>query len=118
MNTKKVFYLMLATFTVFCLVFSWSTSLWAHGEGTRIVPESLSVKAGLKLTVTVSGLVGTKTASFSLTGMTGKFELGEFPITSDDFTQELQIPADLPPGSYRLTVEGGEKSSKVVINVN
>ncbi|MCK5196076.1 MAG: hypothetical protein KAQ71_19840 [Desulfobulbaceae bacterium] len=118
MNTKKVFYLMLAVFTVFCLVFSWSTSLWAHGEGTQIVPESLSVKAGSKLTVTVNGLVGTKTASFNLTGMTGKFELGEFPINSDDFTQILQIPADVPPGTYRLTVDGGEKSAKVVISIN
>ncbi len=118
MNTKKTFYLMLAAFIVFCLVFSWPASLWAHGEETKIVPESLTVKAGSKLTVTVNGLVGAKTASFKLTGMTGKFELGKFPITSDDFTQVLPIPADLPPGSYRLTVEGGGKSAKVVINVN
>ncbi len=118
MNTKKVFYLMLAAFTAFCLVFSWSTFLWAHGEGTQIVPEFLTIKAGSELKVTVNGLVGAKTASFKLTGMTGKFELGEFPISSDDFTQILPIPADLPPGSYRLTVEGGGKSAKVVINVN
>ena len=91
---------------------------WSHGEGTQIVPESLTVKAGGKLKVTVNGLVGTKTAIFRLTGMFGKFELGEFKISSDDFTQVLEIPADVPPGSYRLTVEGGDKSAKVVININ
>jgi hypothetical protein len=56
--------------------------------------------------------------SFRLTGMTGKYELGEFPISGDDFTQVLKIPADAPPGSYRLTVEGGDKSAKVVITIN
>jgi hypothetical protein len=50
--------------------------------------------------------------------MTGKYELGEFPISGDDFTQVLKIPADAPPGSYRLTVEGGDKSAKVVITIN
>lgn len=118
MNTKKIFYLMLAAFTAFCLFFSWSTSLWAHGEGTKIVPESLTIKAGSTLKVTVNGLTDTKTATFRLTGISGKFELGEFPISSDDFSQELEIPAGIPPGNYRLTVEGGSKSAKVVVNIN
>ena len=91
---------------------------WSHGKATQIVPESLTVKAGGKLKVTVNGLVDTKTAIFRLTGMFGKFELGEFKISSDDFTQVLEIPADVSPGSYRLTVEGGDKSAKVVININ
>lgn len=118
MNKKKVFNFVLAIFIAFWFACSVSTLVWAHGEGTKIVPESLTVKAGSKLKVTVNGLVGAKTVSFKLTGMTGKFELGKFSITSDDFTQVLPIPADLPPGSYRLTVEGGGKSAKVVINVN
>jgi hypothetical protein len=100
------------------LVFSWSTDVWGHGEGTRITPESLTVRSGSDLKVTVNGLVGTKTATFRMTGISGKYELGEFPISSDDFTQVLKIPADAPPGSYRLTVEGGGKSAKVVININ
>ena len=91
---------------------------WSHGEGTQIVPESMTVKAGGKLKVTVNGLEGAKTAIFRLTGMFGKFELGEYKISGDDFTQVLEIPADVPPGSYRLTVEGGEKSAKVVVNIN
>jgi len=91
---------------------------WSHGEGTQIVPESLTVKAGGKLKVTVNGLEGAKTAIFRLTGMFGKFELGEFKISSDDFDQVLEIPANIPPGSYRLTVEGGDKSAKAVININ
>lgn len=109
---------MLIVFFVIGLIFFGSTLLWAHGSGTKIVPESLSVKAGSEFAVTVSGLTGTKTAKFKLTGISGKFELGEFEITSDDFIQVLKIPADLPPGSYRLTVEGGKKKAKVVINVN
>jgi hypothetical protein len=44
--------------------------------------------------------------------------LGQFPVSSDDFTQVLELPADLPSGSYRLTVEGGGKSAKVVITIN
>jgi hypothetical protein len=100
------------------LVLFGATAAWSHGEGTSIVPASLTVKSGSELEVKVNGLVGTKTATFRLTGMTGKYELGEFPISSDDFTQVLKIPADAPPGNYRLTVEGGDKSAKVVITIN
>jgi len=118
MYNKKIFHITLIVFFVTGLIFFGSTLLWAHGSGTTIVPESLSVKAGSELKVTVNGLVDTKSAKFKLTGISGKFDLGEFEITSDDFTQVLKIPADLPPGSYRLTVEGGKKKAKVVINVN
>lgn len=98
--------------------FLWNTTGWSHGDKTSIIPEALSVKAGGKLKVEVKGLVGTKTASFSLTGLSGKVDLGQFPISSDDFTQVLELPADLSPGSYRLTVEGGGNSAKVVITIN
>jgi hypothetical protein len=107
----------LPAFVIISLVLTWSTVVWSHGEGTTIVPKSLNVKPGSELEVTVNGLVGTKTATFHLTGMSGKHELGKFPISSDDFTQVLKIPADLPPGSYRLSVEGGGKSAKVVISI-
>jgi hypothetical protein len=100
------------------LVFFGSGVAWSHEGGTSIVPASLTVKSGSDLEVQVSGLVGTKTATFRLTGMTGKYELGEFPISSDDFSQTLKIPADLAPGSYRLTVEGGDNSAKCVITIN
>jgi hypothetical protein len=98
--------------------FVWNTTGWSHGDETSIVPASLSAKAGGKLKVEVKGLTGTKAAAFSLTGLSGKVDLGQFPISSDDFTQVLDLPADLPPGSYRLTVEGGDKSAKVVITIN
>ncbi len=97
---------------------SWSTAAWGHGEGTRIVPAYLTAKAGSELKVTVNGLEGTKTATFQLMGISGKYDLGKFSISSDDFEQVLQIPADVPPGTYRLTVEGGGKSAKVVITIN
>ena len=98
--------------------FGWNIMAWSHGDETSIIPVSLSAKAGDKLKVEVKGLTGTKTAKFSLTGLTGKVDLGEFSISSDDFTQVLDLPADLSPGSYRLMVEGGEKSAKVVITIN
>ena len=110
-----------STFIVIIIVgvaLSGVPAAWSHGVGTQIIPESLTVKVGGKLKVTVNGLMGAKTATFQLTGMFGKFELGEFKINSDDFTQVLEIPADVPPGSYRLTVEGGGKSAKVVVNIN
>jgi hypothetical protein len=97
---------------------TWNTAGWSHGDETSIIPEALSVKAGDKLKVEVKGLADTKTATFTLTGLSGKFDLGQFPINSDDFSQILEIPSDLPPGSYRLTVEGGGKSAKVVITIN
>lgn len=100
------------------IILTWNTTGWSHGDKTSIVPATLSVKAGGKLQVEVKGLVGTKTATFSLTGLSGKVDLGQFPIGSDDFTQVLEIPSDLPPGSYRLTVEGGGKSAKIVITIN
>jgi len=100
------------------ITFTWNSAGWSHGDETSIIPESLSVKAGGKLKVEVKGLVDTKAAKFSLTGMSGKYNLGQFPIASDDFSQVLEIPSDLPPGSYRLTVEGGGNSAKVVITIN
>jgi hypothetical protein len=100
------------------LVILGSVVVWSHEGGTAIVPSSLTVKSGSDLEVKVNGLVGTQTATFRLTGMTGKYELGEFPISSDDFTQTLKIPAGLAPGSYRLTVEGGDNNAKVVITIN
>ncbi len=112
--TRQIFVLI---FTL-SVSFSWVTMAWSHGGETSIIPASLSAKAGDKLTVEVKGLTGTKTAKFTLTGLSGKVDLGEFSISSDDFTQVLDLPADLPPGSYRLTVEGGEKSAKVVITIN
>ena len=70
--------------------FSWSTAAWAHGEATRIVPVSLSVKAGSKLEVTVNGLIGTDTATYKLTGISGKYDLGQFPIRRPDQQQPAQ----------------------------
>ena len=107
----------LLAFMIISLALTWSPVVWSHGGATTIVPKSLNVKSGSELEVTVNGLLGTKTATFHLTGMSGKYELGKFQISSDDFTHVLKIPADLPPGSYRLTVEGGGKSAKVVINI-
>ena len=98
--------------------FAWNTTGWSHGDKTSIVPATLSAEAGEKLKVEVKGLAGTKTAIFSLTGLSGKVDLGRFPISSDDFTQVLELPADLPPGSYRLSVDGGGKNAKVVITIN
>jgi hypothetical protein len=118
MRKLNIYQITVSVLVIITLTFSWSTVVWSHGEETRIVPESLTVKSGSELNVTVNGLVGTKTATFRLEGMAGKYELGEFPISSDDFTQVLKIPADAPPGSYRLTVEGGEKSAKVVLTIN
>jgi len=109
---------MASVLVVIGLVFFGSGVAWSHEGGTSIVPASLTVKSGSDLEVKVSGLVDTQTATFRLTGMTGKYELGEFPISSDDFSQTLKIPAGLAPGSYRLTVEGGGSSAKCVITIN
>ncbi len=95
-----------------------STPVWAHGEGVRIVPESLTVKAGGSLAVEVEGLVGTDKAHFTLTGLFGEVDLGTFDISKDDFHQVLKIPADTSPGSYRLEVRGGENRAEIVITVN
>jgi hypothetical protein len=116
-NIKKYKRISLTTL-VLALSFCWVTAAWSHGDKIQIIPESLNVRSGATLQVKVNGLVETKTATFSLTGLSGKHDLGEFPISSDDFTQVLQIPAGLPPGSYRLTVEGGGNSAKVVITIN
>lgn len=105
-------------FLVVGFVFIGFSTASGHGEETRIVPAAISVRAGVELEVTVSGLAETKKATFFLTGMSGKVKLGTFDIAGDDFTQKLDIPSDLPPGTYRLTVEGGEKSAKTIIHVN
>jgi hypothetical protein len=118
MEKAKIRQITLLLLLAFVVAVSWSTAVWGHGEGMRIVPASLTVKAGSELKVTVNGLVGTKTAEFRLMGIAGKYDLGKFSINSDDFEQVLQIPSDVPPGNYRLTVEGGGKSAKVVITIN
>jgi hypothetical protein len=95
-----------------------NTSVWSHGDKIQIIPEAIHTKSGATLPVKVTGLVGTKTAIFSLTGLSGKYDLGQFDISGDDFSQVLQIPEDLPSGTYRLTVEGGGNSAKIVITIN
>ena len=95
-----------------------NSTAWSHGDKIQIVPETMTAQSGGTLQVKINGLVGAQKATFSLTGLSGQYDLGEFSIKSDDFTQVLQIPADLPAGSYRLTVEGGGNSAKVVITIN
>ena len=118
MYKKRKIKLISFAFIAIGIAFSFGTTSWGHGDATTIVPATLNVKAGSELKVTVSGLIGAKTATFRLTGMSGKYKLGKFSISKDDFTKVLQIPADLPPGTYRLSVDGGKKSAKAVINVN
>ena len=118
MNRANLWGAIAPVLVMISLIFFGSAVAWSHEGGTTIVPSSLTVKSGSDLEVKVSGLLDTQTATFRLTGMTGKYELGKFPISSDDFTQVLKIPANLAPGSYRLSVEGGENSAKVVITIN
>ncbi len=68
MKMKKIYQIISVALIIIGLVFTGTTVLWAHGGGTTIVPQSLSVKAGSELAVTVNGLTGTKTATFKLTG--------------------------------------------------
>jgi len=118
MEIRRVNKLIFLALIAFSITFGWLTAAWSHGDKIQIIPEKLNVRSGDKLPVKVMGLMGTKTATFNLTGLSGKYDLGQFDISSDDFTQVLEIPADLPAGSYRLTVEGGGKSAKVVISIN
>jgi hypothetical protein len=82
----------LSVLIIISLVLFGSTTAWSHGDGTSIIPASLTVKSGTELEVKVNGLVGTKTATFRLTGMTGKYELGEFPISA-----AIKAPKSLLP---------------------
>ena len=118
MKNRKTYERILLTTLVLAISFCWITAAWSHGDKIQIIPETLSGRSGATLQVKVNGLVNTKTATFSLTGLSGKYDLGEFSISSDDFNQTLQIPAALPAGSYRLTVEGGGNSAKIVITIN
>jgi hypothetical protein len=118
MKNTKTYERILLPVLVLAISFCWITAAWSHGDKIQIIPETLSARSGGTLQVKVNGLVNTKTATFSLTGLSGKYDLGEFSISSDDFTQTLQIPSDLPAGSYRLTVEGGGNSAKTVITIN
>jgi len=118
MKIRRVNKVILLALFAFAMIFGWHTAAWSHGDKIQIIPEKLNVRSGDKLQVKVMGLMGTKTATFNLTGLSGKYGLGQFDISSDDFTQVLEIPADLPAGNYRLTVEGGGKSAKVVISIN
>jgi hypothetical protein len=102
----------------FVMALAVSTPAWSHGDKIQIIPETIHTKSGATLLVKVNGLVDTKTAIFSLTGLSGKYDLGQFDISADDFSQILQIPEDLPAGTYRLTVEGGGNSAKIVITIN
>lgn len=118
MKIRRVNKLIFFALIAFSLTFGWHTAAWSHGDKIQIIPEKLNVRSGDKLQVKVMGLMGTKKATFNLTGLSGKYDLGQFDISSDDFSQVLEIPADLPAGSYRLTVEGGGNSAKVVITIN
>lgn len=103
---------------ILTIMFGMHAATWSHGDKIQVIPEKLNVRSGDNLQVKVMGLMGAETATFSLTGLSGKYNLGQFEISTDDFTQVIQIPSDLPAGSYRLTVEGGGNSAKVVITIN
>ncbi len=118
MRNRHTYRILFLTIVMLAVTFSWTAAVWGHGDKIQIIPDTLNAKSGETLQVKVNGLVGTKKATFSLTGLSGKYNLGQFSISGDDFTQVLQIPADLPAGSYRLTVEGGGNSAKVVITIN
>ncbi len=118
MRMKRDYNLLLIALIAVTFTFGWHAAAWGHGDKIQIIPEKLNVRSGDNLQVKVMGLMGTKTATFNLTGLSGKYDLGQFDISSDDFTQVLQIPADLPAGTYRLTVEGGGNSAKAVITIN
>ena len=116
-TNKNISAAKIASLTI-CAVFFIKGIALGHEDGIRIVPKSLTAKAGSELEVTVNKLVDAKATTFQLAGMFNKYDLGTFPIKSDDFTQVLQIPSDVAPGSYLLTVEGGGNNAKVVITVN
>ncbi len=99
MKIRRVNKLIFLALIVFTMTFGLHTAAWSHGDKIQIIPEKLNVKSGDKLQVKVMGLMGTKTAIFNLTGLSGKYDLGQFDISSDDFSQVLQIPADLPAGT-------------------
>ncbi len=70
-NTKKTRIIQLSLLAVL-VAFSLTTFVWGHGEGTRIVPASLTVKAGSELKVTVNGLADTKTARLPAVSRCGR----------------------------------------------
>lgn len=117
MFKHKLFHSFVLIVLTTALIFSCLPLVLGHGGGPKIIPAALSVSGGSFLKVSVTGLKSAKTATFKLTGTSGQYKLGTFPITSDDFEQVLQIPAKLSPGSYRLSVEGGGRSASVVISV-
>jgi hypothetical protein len=118
MYNLKRFKFVLPICLIFTLTLAWSPVALGDAKDTMIMLDSPAVKSGSDVKVKVHGLVGTKTANFQLLGMTGIYDLGEFKISSADFTQVLKIPSDVPPGNYRLNVKGGKSSAKVAITIN
>jgi hypothetical protein len=117
MDKVKSFEFVLLISLTLTLALAWSPVAWGDAKDTSIMLDSSTVKSGSDLKVMVHGLVGTKTANFRLTGMTGIYELGEFEVSSADFTQVVKIPADVPPGKYRLNVKGAKQSAKIAITI-
>lgn len=117
MDKVKNFNFVLFISLTLTLAFAWSPAAWGDAKDTSIMLDTSTVKSGSELKVMVHGLVGAETANFRLTGMTGIYELGEFKVSNADFTQVVKIPADVPPGKYRLNVKGGKQSAKAAITV-
>ena len=89
MKNKQTYQRLILILVALTVTVTWNSSGWSHGDETSIIPAALSVKAGARLKVEVKGLADTKTATFTLTGLSGKFDLGRYSITSDDFSQVL-----------------------------
>lgn len=82
----------------------------AHGEPV-IVVKPISVPAGGEISVSGTEMEDGEMFVITLEGITTSIPLGEAAVVDEGFQMTLIIPADVPPGSYRVQAAAGEETA-------
>ncbi len=88
----------------------------AHGEPV-ITVSPVSVPAGGEVLVTGTEMEEGELFAITLEGITLSVPLGEAPVAGEGFEVTLTIPADTPPGSYRVQAAAGEETAVADITI-
>lgn len=113
---KKGFIFIFILGMVVAFVWLLPGTVRAHGEPV-IVVKPISVPAGGEILVSGTEMEDGEVFVVTLEGITTSIPLGEAAVVDEGFEMTLIIPADVPPGSYRVQASTGEETASADLTV-